>query len=191
MWQDILHADQQLLLALNGSWGSGWDTFFYWVSDKIVWAPLYAAILWAAWRQNGWRGLLLMLLCLGAAIALADQICNFFKYHVPKFRPSHNPAIQHMVYIINDYRGGLFGTVSGHAAISFTIATFSSLLFRKRWYTVAIYGWAALIAYSRIYLGMHFPLDLFFGTLLGLTLGYLSFRLYCRLYDRKANTARP
>ncbi len=191
MWQDILHADQQLLLALNGSWGSGWDTFFYWISSKIIWIPLYIAILWAAWRQTGWKGLLWMLLCLGIAIIAADQICNLFKDYVPKFRPSHNPDIQAQVHIVNDYRGGLYGTVSAHAAISFTIATFSCLLFRKRWYSIAIFAWALLVAYSRIYLGMHFPLDLFFGTLLGITLGYVSFRTYARIFLTPRKTVLP
>lgn len=191
MWQDLLHADQQLLLALNGSWGTGWDTFFYWISSKVIWIPLYAAILWVVWRQNGWKGLLWMLLCLGIAIIAADQICNFFKHYVPKFRPSHNPDIQAWVHIVRDYRGGLYGTVSAHAAISFTIATFSSLLFRKRWYTLMIYAWAILVAYSRIYLGMHFPLDLLFGTLLGLMLGALSFRAFRRIYLRPAKNTQP
>ena len=191
MWQDILHADQQLLLALNGSWGSGWDTFFYWISSKIIWIPLYAAILWGVWRRYGWKGLLWMLLCIGVAIIAADQICNLFKNNLPKFRPSHNPDIQTWVHIVNNYRGGLYGTVSAHAAISFTIVTFTSLLFRKCWYTVAICAWALLVAYSRIYLGMHFPLDLFFGTLLGITLGYGSFCVYRRIFLAPRKTSLP
>ena len=148
----------------------------------MIWIPLYIAILWAVWRQYGWKGMLWMLLCVGIAIIAADQICNLFKNNLPKFRPCHNPDIQNWVHIVNNYRGGLYGTVSAHAAISFTLATFTSLLFRKRWYTLTICAWALLVAYSRIYLGMHFPLDLFFGTLLGITLGYTSFCVYRRIF---------
>lgn len=91
MWQQILHIDQQLLLALNGSWGGFWDTCFYIVTARLTWIPLYAAILYFAWRKIGTRNLLWMLVCLGVAVIAADQICNFFKHYTPKLRPSHTP----------------------------------------------------------------------------------------------------
>ena len=128
MWQQILHIDQQLLLALNGSWGGFWDTFFYIVTARLTWIPLYAAILYFAWRRIGTRNLLWMLVCLGVAVIAADQICNFFKHYTPKLRPSHTPAIEQFVHTLHGYRGGLYGTVSAHAAVSFTIAMFSSEL---------------------------------------------------------------
>ncbi len=185
MWESILHGDQQLLLALNGSWGPGWDTFFFWMSNKLIWIPLYLAMVYGVWRKAGWRGVLLVLICLGITIGLADQTCNFFKSNLPKFRPTQNPDIREWVHTVRGYRGGLYGTVSGHAAISFTIAMFTSLFFRCRWYTIFIFFWAAVVAYSRIYLGVHFPLDITFGTLLGLTLGWASYRVYAWWYKRR------
>ena len=100
MWQQILHIDQQLLLALNGSWGGFWDTFFYIVTARLTWIPLYAAILYFAWRRIGTRNLLWMLVCLGVAVIAADQICNFFKHYTPKLRPSHTPAIEQFVHTL-------------------------------------------------------------------------------------------
>ena len=143
MWQQILHIDQQLLLALNGSWGGFWDTCFYIVTARLTWIPLYAAILYFAWRKIGTRNLLWMLVCLGVAVIAADQICNFFKHYTPKLRPSHTPAIEQFVHTLHGYRGGLYGTVSAHAAVSFTIAMFSARLFSRSWYSWTIKLWVS------------------------------------------------
>lgn len=177
MWQDILQTDQQWLLALNGSWGEGFDTFFYYVSGKLTWIPLYLLILYGIWRKLGTRGLLWCILLLGLTVVVADQICNLFKTYTPKFRPSHTPAIEHQVHTVRGYVGGLYGTVSAHAATCFAIATFTTLLFKWWWYGIGLFLWAAMVAYSRIYLGVHFPLDLLFGTLLGITIGWIATRI--------------
>jgi undecaprenyl-diphosphatase len=127
-----------------------------------------------------------MLVCLGVAVIAADQICNFFKHYTPKLRPSHTPAIEQFVHTLHGYRGGLYGTVSAHAAVSFTIAMFSARLFSRSWYTWTIMLWAALVCYSRIYAGLHYPMDILFGTTLGLLLGAAAYRTY-----RKATAPRP
>lgn len=189
MWQYLLELDKEILLALNGSWGPFWDTFFYYVSNRFIWAPLYILVAYFMWKQVGTRNFVLALACLIVAVAAADQICNFFKTYTPKFRPTHNPDIQSMVYYVNDYKGGLYGTVSGHAALSFTFAVFTSRFFRRKWYTFSIIAWALLVVYSRIYLGVHFPLDLFFGTLLGITMGLGSFAVYRKISSIKRKTA--
>lgn len=178
IWQTLLDVDKQLLLALNGDGGPFWDSFFYVVSAKLTWVPLYVLLLYCIWRRLGWRGLLWSVVILGVSVGLADQICNFFKHYTPKFRPTHTPDIEMWVHTVKDYRGGLYGTVSAHAAISFTIAVYTALLFRRWWYTVLIVGWALLMAYSRIYLGVHFPMDICLGTILGIAMGVGAYRLF-------------
>ena len=73
----------------------------------------------------------------------------------------------------HEYRGGDYGFVSSHAANMFATATFVSLFFARKWLTIAMFAWAVLVAYSRMYLGVHYPLDLLGGALLGACIGFL------------------
>ena len=109
IWQTLLDVDKQLLLALNGDGGPFWDNFFYVVSAKLTWVPLYVLLLYCIWRRMGWRGLLWSVVILGVSVGLADQICNFFKHYTPKFRPTHTPDIEMWVHTVKGYRGGLYG----------------------------------------------------------------------------------
>ncbi|MDD3108191.1 MAG: phosphatase PAP2 family protein [Alistipes sp.] len=185
MWQSLIEIDKELLLALNGDGGSFWDSFFYIASAKLTWVPLYVALLYAVWHRYGLKTLLWMLLFLGIGIIAADQICNFFKHNTPKFRPTHTPDIQALVHTVHNYRGGLYGTVSAHAAISVTLALFTARLFQNWRYTLGISLWALLVIYSRIYLGVHFPMDLLLGSCLGLLLGNLLFLPFRRQLRRR------
>ena len=86
-----------------------------------------------------------------------------------------------MVDVVDGYRGGRYGFISSHAANTFGVCMFLSLLLRNRWMTFSLVLWAALCSYSRIYLGVHYPGDIFFGTLWGLVSGALCYLLYAYL----------
>lgn len=185
------HLDHQLFFILNHHFGPGMDQFMYIVTQIPTWFPLYLLIFWFFYRKLGWKGFLAAVLAAALMILVTDQTCNFFKTYTPKFRPTHNPAIMHLVNTVNNYRGGLYGTVSGHAANSFAIAAFTSLIFRRKWVTAGMMLWAALVAYSRLYVGVHFPLDIFFGTLLGFLTGFGGYRLFLWFRDRFAAGNAP
>ena len=96
-----------------------------------------------------------------------------------------------MVHIVNGHRGGRYGFPSCHAANTFGLAFFVWFLFRKRWLTVFMMGWALLTCYSRVYLGVHYPGDLIAGTLVGLIAAYIVYRLFLKVSGYKTMKKVP
>jgi undecaprenyl-diphosphatase len=108
-------------------------------------------------------------------VLLSDQMSNLFKNGFMRLRPSNEPAIRHLLHIVNNYTGGPYGFYSGHASNSFAVATFIILTIgREKKYLVWIsLSYAVLVSYSRIYLGVHYPLDVLSGALAGILIGSL------------------
>lgn len=173
-----MEIDRQLLLWMNFDGGAVMDSIFWFASGKAVWIPLYVMIIWLMQRKIGWRRTLLAVALIALAVVLSDQIANIFKHCTPKFRPTHTDAIKEYVHTVNGYRGGLYGTVSAHAATTFSIAAISAYTIRNRLYTVVIALWVLFVSYSRIYLGVHFPLDILFGMITGAAVSAAAILLY-------------
>lgn len=175
--------DQQLFLFLNSASSPFWDKIMLFLSRVVVWIPLYLAILIYLGRKFRKKFLIITLFII-VSVALADQGALAVKNSVERFRPCHEPALQGLVHMVNGICGGRYGFVSSHAANSFNIALISLMLIRKRWYSVFILLWASAIAYSRIYLGVHYPGDVICGSILGASIGWSMYKLYT-LFDRK------
>lgn len=166
---------------LNGSDSPFLDRFMWLYSGKAVWLPLAAFILIVLLYKKKWRESILILL----AIVLVITFCDQFASHVCKpiftrFRPTHHPDFMDQVKTVFDYRGGKYGFISSHAANAFGFATFMSLLFRYRLFTWTIFLWAALTAYTRVYLGVHFISDIVPGAIAGVFFGWLVYWLYIK-----------
>jgi undecaprenyl-diphosphatase len=171
MLDELNRIDQQAFLWLNGQHSPFWDTIMFHVSSKPEWIPLYVIILGLIIWKYRWKSLWLILAAV-LLITLSDQFANLLKAAVRRIRPCKDPEIGYLVHLVRDYCSGLYGFVSGHAANSFALATFVSLLFRRTWVTAGMVFWAALLSYSRIYMGVHYPGDVIAGAILGAVLGY-------------------
>jgi undecaprenyl-diphosphatase len=165
-WLETL--DQKLFLFLNGIHGPFWDIIMVWISAKSTWIPLYVALIYPLWKLYGWK-LVYVLLCVGLLITCSDQISVLFKDTVARYRPCHNLILQDVLHTVNGKCGGKFGFVSSHASNSFALAFFLFFQFKKRWKWLAnsLMVWAVVVAYSRVYLGVHYPADIFAGAMLG------------------------
>lgn len=183
MLERVIELDRELFLWLNFNGGELWDSFFWVISTNAIWIPLYLAIIWVIYRQLGLRGAVVAVAAFALTVASAQLLATLVKVLVVKPRPLYEPALEGMFQIVREI-DGYSSTVSAHASVAFSTALFSTLLFRSRWYGVAIFIWAVVVSYSRIYLGAHYPLDLILGIINGLLIAWVGFRIYNRVVDR-------
>ncbi len=183
----IKNIDTELFLFLNGLHNSFFDFLMYWLSNRLIWIPAYLFIIYLIIKRFKTKNGIFLILTLIAAVAISDQISvHFFKNVFLRYRPCHNLDIKHIVHLVNDRCGGQYGFVSSHASNFFTLASFVSLIFNKKRVSFIMFFWAIAVSYSRIYLGVHYPLDILGGALLGTIIGFLSFVLvkkYLKLYN--------
>ncbi|MDH6303822.1 undecaprenyl-diphosphatase [Parabacteroides sp. PF5-5] len=179
MLEDILHYEREMFFMLNGSDSPFFDRFMWLYTGKVVWLPLAVLILVILIYKKNWRESLLILLAIALVITLCDQFASSIcKPLFTRFRPTHHPDFMNQVDVVFGYRGGRYGFISSHAANAFGFAIFISLLFRYTIFSWAMFLWAGLTAYSRVYLGVHFISDIIPGMLAGLLFGFLVYKLY-------------
>lgn len=164
--------DESLFLFLNSQHNSFFDPLMWLFSEKVFWAPIYVWFLWLLYKRypkHYWTVLLTILLM----IVVSDQLCNLSKDTVMRLRPSQEPHLYSLVHIVNEYRGGLYGFYSGHSSNAFAVAFFMIAIVSARGkYIIPVsLTYAILTAYSRIYLGVHYPGDVLTGAIMGMLLG--------------------
>ncbi|MCF8331896.1 MAG: phosphatase PAP2 family protein [Bacteroidales bacterium] len=180
MWEQIIQLDKDLFLFFNQFHSTFFDTLMWWISDKYIWIPLYALLLFLVFYYKRKQGIIIIFF-IALLVTLTDQTSvHWFKEVFERLRPCHDPDLAGLVHTVNNKCGGQFGFVSSHASNTFGIAVFLSLLLTAhiRWIGWPLIIWAAIVSYSRIYLGVHFPGDILGGALLGTFWGLIIYYLY-------------
>jgi undecaprenyl-diphosphatase len=178
MIDQLSSLDKRLFLFLNSLHTPVLDSTMLLLSKTMVWAPLYLVLLiviFRAYRLRSW----IVLLTIAIIILTTDQVTSsFMKPFFARPRPSHEPSLEGLVHLVDGYQGGMFGFVSSHAANTFGIATFLTLLFRNYipWMAL-LFLWSGLVSYTRIYLGVHYPGDILAGATVGVIVGWIGFAL--------------
>jgi undecaprenyl-diphosphatase len=177
--EGLLPLERDLFFALNGSESLFLDNAMWTISGRLIWIPLYLFILFLLFYRVPKREGLLVALFLILVFVACDQVSSsLFKPLFERFRPTHHPDFKNLVDTVNDYRGGRYGFISGHATNSFGLAVFVLLLFKQRVLTLASLFWATLNSYTRIYLGVHFISDIVAGMIVGTLIALLFYGLY-------------
>lgn len=184
----IEQLDRALFFFLNSPHTDLLDSLMWYVSTTWIWLPLYGFFLYFAYRKGQFKQLFAVLIGIVCCVAIADAVSvHGFKEVWKRPRPTHHSEIGSLVRTVNkpdgtEYRGGKYGFVSSHAANIGAITTFILLSFyrySKRWLLLML--WTALVSYSRIYLGVHYPSDIFGGALLGIAVGSFVFYIAKKL----------
>ena len=185
----ILEIDKELLIWINSFHADWLDPIMLIVTRTAFWTPLYLLFIFLIFKNlesDQWIAIA------GAVVTviLADQITSgLMKPFFQRLRPSHDPSIQNLMHLVANsdrefYRGGLYGFASSHAANTFGISTFMWLLLKNKSKWMAMcFLWAAILTYTRLYLGVHFPGDILIGAMVGVLCGISAYRLF--LFIRK------
>jgi len=182
MIDQLIALDKELFFILNGIHTPWLDIIMESMSKTLVWLPLYLFLFYQIFKEYKTRSWI-VLLGVGLVILLTDQTTSsFMKPFFGRLRPSHEPSLEGLIHLVNGYTGGTFGFASSHAANTFGLATYLTLVFRssKPW-MMWLFLWAALMSYTRIYLGVHYPGDIAVGAAVGMLFGWISFLIYERV----------
>ena len=190
MLDELLKYDTELFLFLNNLGNTSWDGFWRFVTEKWSSIPLYAFLLYLVFKHYGWKGALVIIVCVALMITATDQVASLFKYGIKRPRPCKVEELQPLMRYVAD-GCGRFGYFSAHAASSMAAAVFLGLSLQK-WYKYLpflLLVWAVITGYSRIYLGVHYPLDVISGMAFGGLTGWL-FYLIQKWGQRKFKTQK-
>jgi undecaprenyl-diphosphatase len=184
MLEKILALDTQLFIYLNSLGSETYDGLWLIITKQVYWTPFFLLLFYLIYKKLGVKQTLFLLLFVAFLVTATDQITNLFKFAVQRLRPCNNPEINTFIRVVQVRTS--FSFFSGHAANTMAVATFLYLNFKNEFrYFGLLFLWPLIFAYSRIYLGLHYPLDIISGYLCGLITGYLMYKVYQWAIKRK------
>lgn len=177
MIDSLLSLDRDLFLFLNNLGSEPYDGFWKFITKQINWLPFFLVLAWIVYKDLGWKNLLLSLGFIGLMIVFTDQMTNLVKHSVERLRPCSEPALEGLMREVISRKS--FSFFSGHACNSMAAAVFTMQLLRPyRRFVFLLILWPLVFAYSRIYLGLHYPGDILTGYAFGAVSGLAFYRLY-------------
>ncbi len=175
--EEILHIDKELFVFLNNLGSEPFDAFWLIITKQLHWSPFFVGVFYLLQRKLGWKNLGIIILFLAVLITFTDQVTNLFKNHFQRLRPCNDEEISGIIRIVKDSE--TFSFFSGHASNSMATTTFVFLIIRKFYkHTYLLFLFPLIFAYSRIYLGLHFPGDILTGYLFGAICGFGIYKIY-------------
>jgi undecaprenyl-diphosphatase len=183
MLEKIQQLDRQVFIYLNGLGSETFDPLWEIITKQVSWIPVFAIILYLTFKRLGKKHALLIIGMITLLLIITDQTTNLIKFTVQRLRPGNNPELAGLIRSVQNRKS--FSFISGHASNSMAVAFFLyKVLHPYIKYMGFFFIWPLIFAYSRIYLGLHYPADILTGYAFGLLTGWLVLKLYIYLRDK-------
>jgi len=183
MLEKLLQLDRQVFVYLNGLGSETFDPLWGIITKQISWIPIFAIILYLTFKRLGAKHAFLIIGMITLLLCITDQATNLIKFSVQRLRPGNNPELAGLIRSVQNRKS--FSFISGHASNSMAVAFFLyRVLHPYIKYMGFFFLWPLIFAYSRIYLGLHYPGDILMGYTFGIFTGWLVLKLYIYLRDR-------
>ncbi len=180
----VVAFDKELFTYLNGFGNEKWDWFWLLVTEQKNWLPLFLLLFYLLYKYFGFKKGLVLIVLIALFITFSDQLVNLIKHYYMRLRPCSDPDLELSIRAV--LQRSSYSFVSGHATTSFAMSTFFILLLKNNFkYIRFLLIWPILFAYSRVYLGVHFPLDIFTGMYIGIIEGFLFYNLTKLIFNTK------
>lgn len=177
MFESIIQIDKEVLIFLNNLGSEQWDSFWLVITNQFYWTPLFLFVFYLIIKSFGWKQGGIMILSLIILVTISDQFTVFVKDNTHRLRPNNDPEILHLLRTL--IKPQSFSFMSGHATTSTFFSVFVILLLREKYKKIyLILLFPIFFAYSRLYLGVHFPIDISVGIITGILLGKLYYLLF-------------
>lgn len=182
--ESLIDLDQALLLWFNGSDSLFLDRFVEILTWGFTWTPLYVALFYLVVKNNETMLQIgLVMVCAGFCILLATGMAEgIIKPLIARPRPSLDPYLKYTVNVVDNHRESGFSFFSAHAANTMSLAVFISLLVRNKFFSVVMVVWSLLNCWTRLYLGVHYPIDILCGIVWGIISGLVSYWTFYKFY---------
>lgn len=185
MLEKVIALDKKVLVFLNGLGSSEYDALWLIITKQLNWTPLFLLIFYLMYKKLGLKNFLISITFIAFLILLCDQSANFFKNTVQRLRPCNDLEIKDVIRVVKS--SATFSYFSGHATNSMATTVFVFLLLKKHYkHAYLLFLFPLIFAYSRIYLGLHFPLDILSGYVFGGTCGFIFYKIYQKYVLNKA-----
>ena len=179
MLEKIIQLDKELLIFLNGLGSPTFDGLWLMITKPLYWAPIFLLIFYLLQKKLGWKNFGYYIFFTALLVLLCDQTANLFKHSFERLRPCNDEEIKGIIRIVKS--SSSFSFFSGHAVNSMATTVFTFMILKKGYkHAYLLFLFPLIFAYSRIYLGLHFPSDILTGYVFGATFGFIGYKLYSK-----------
>jgi undecaprenyl-diphosphatase len=184
MLEKLIDLDKEIFVFLNGLGSPTFDSLWLFITKQFYWTPFFVFLAYLLQRKIGWKNLGIAILFIAVLLLIGNETVEFCKITFERLRPCNDPEIKDIIRIV--HQSDTFSFFSGHAANSMATMTFVYLILKKYYkYAFLIFLYPLIFAYSRIYLGVHFPTDILTGYVFGSLLGLVFFKLYQKYLHKR------